>query len=63
MPVIALVGEVVVSTREIFGHFWVAGQPEPVQQGCRTALYQGGQPHLGLLLNRAPFACYRQDLH
>ena len=54
MPVIALAAEVVVSTREILGHFWVASQPEPVSKVVKAPLHQGGQPHLGLLLNRAP---------
>jgi len=54
VPVIALAAEVVVNTREILGHFWVARQPEPVSKVVKAPLHQGGQPHLGLLLNRAP---------
>ena len=54
MPVIASVAEVAVNTREILGHFWVAGQPEAGSKVVKATLHQAGQPHLGLLLNRAP---------
>ena len=30
------------------------GQPEPVSKVVKAPLHQGGQPHLGLLLNRTP---------
>jgi hypothetical protein len=54
VPGIALVAEVAVNTREILGHFWVAGQPEGGSKVVKAPLHQAGQPHLGLLLNRAP---------
>jgi hypothetical protein len=53
MPVIASVAEVVVKTWEILGYCWVARQPEPVSKVVKAPLHQGGQPHPGLLPNRA----------
>jgi len=54
VPVIALAAEVVVSTREILGHFWVASQPEPVSKVVKAPWLLSGSGVMGsgLVVNR-----------